>query len=60
LKRRLDKRWKVVGVARIELATPAMSNSSFPSNLLILNGPTVSKLPIAAAKRRFSNEFKLN
>jgi hypothetical protein len=44
-----------VGVARIELATPAMSTRAAPANPLIFVGSGSEEMPICPTKTRFSN-----
>jgi hypothetical protein len=45
----------MVGVARIELATPAMSTRAAPANLLIFHGSKQAMMPICPMKTGFSN-----
>jgi hypothetical protein len=46
----------MVGVARIELATPAMSTPAAPTKLLIFLVSTQEKQPICPTKTGFSND----
>jgi hypothetical protein len=46
---------KMVGVARIELATPAMSTPAALAKLLILLRSALAQMPICPTKRRFGN-----
>jgi hypothetical protein len=45
----------MVGVARIELATPAMSTPAAYAKQLIFNGSGQREVPIWSTKWRFSN-----
>jgi hypothetical protein len=47
--------WKLVGVARIELATPAMSTRAAPAKLLIFGASESENMPICPMKTGFSN-----
>jgi hypothetical protein len=48
-------RGKLVGVARIELATPAMSTPAPQANLLIFPVSAWAEVPICPMKSRFDN-----
>jgi hypothetical protein len=53
---------KMVGVARIELATPAMSTRAAPTNLLIFRASNKAENPICPTKNAIRQcfEFTLN